>query len=342
MVSLGFLPLFTLGVARAQSAPAIVPFSLQYTAPQGCPTREDFEGAIVRRAPRAHSTIVGAGVTRFNAELVELGPGRVRGSLRVAQPDGAETRRAVDAQSCAQAIDYMALIAALILDPAAQALPTSPSQPLLPAGEGPSETEARVSPEPTPTGAERRLEKNRTEPAASHSKVATTRVRAGAWLGGTRESGVAPSAPLGMVLGVEASLDRASSWSPSLQASFLYTARAEEEMQSSGEASFRLIAARLALCPWRSPGPLRFRACAEFDAGALVVDAPQAQNMPWLAAGPSLQAEVDTGRVLALRLNLGAHGLLHHDRFLSGGDQLVYDVPAVSWHLDLGLVVRTP
>jgi len=146
---------------------------------------------------------------------------------------------------------------------------------------------------------------------------------------------------------VELAWARSSVWSPSVRLSALYTATAIETT-SLGDAEFRLLTGRLALCPLRfgADGAPAMLACAEFDGGELRgagrggTRNARTQSMPWLAAGLALKAVVPLSSWLGFEALAGVRGLVFHDRFLLNPEAVMHDVPAVSVGLGVGLAAR--
>jgi hypothetical protein len=98
--------------ARADSASERVARALaelEYTAPADCPDRAAF---IARVATRARAV---ASEPRRMSVRIEVHPQRVRGEIAIDDSAGARTARQIEAASCAEAADALALIAARAL-----------------------------------------------------------------------------------------------------------------------------------------------------------------------------------------------------------------------------------
>ena len=141
------------GLARAQAPlPEIV-----YRAPAGCPDAEAFTDRVrARRRPAQDSRTPTA--RRLEVRIEQRG-GRAIGHLRVVGADDALAQRSIEAATCGEAADALALIAALTLDPDAAEQPVRPA-PEPPASRGDTERKPstsdrdRGSPSGTPAPAE--------------------------------------------------------------------------------------------------------------------------------------------------------------------------------------------
>src|SRR5688500_17806525 len=100
-----------LGVANATAATGGPTFSVTYHALEECPNQATFEAAILARAPRAKKAATDAEAqVRIQAELND--PPRLRVSTR----DGMSQDREIVAEGCTEAMQSMAVIAAMILE----------------------------------------------------------------------------------------------------------------------------------------------------------------------------------------------------------------------------------
>jgi hypothetical protein len=296
-------------------------FSVSYEAAPDCPNRATFEAAILARSPGAKRVEAEAEV-RFEASL----PGGGHGArLKVELQDGTSQDREIVAEGCAEAMQSMAVIAAMILDaqpraasPGVQAAP--PTQPPLPA----AKTQA---PDDVP------------------SRFDVPRSRLDVTFAGNVESSAAPSLAWGGSAGLQLSRATSGHFSASARLS-LVAAQAPRARTPVGDARFRLLLARSHLCAvrveaWR----LEARLCAVVEAGALFGQGLDARNerdqtMPWIGAGLGALSSVQLSGPWAVELAGGARGLVVHDQFVFQPDTLIHEVPVFAWNSSLGLTLR--
>jgi hypothetical protein len=344
--------------ARGQLSAGDRSFSLEYRAPQGCPAAAALSEAIKARSAQATAVEPAVASVHLTVEILPSG----HSSLWVDLPEGS-FRREFQAVTCVEAVESVALMAAMVLDAAPEARRAmtqlsaeapAPSAEVAPPTETPSEP-VEPAPEPLPVAspvparAEQRAPVPRKPPASSF----VWRAAAGAGF----ETAVAPSPPVGGSFGLEGWLRRASIWSPSLRVGLFATTTATQQA-TAGDGKFRLLTSQLRLCPMRwSPGKaFRLLPCAQAEAGALTASGgggpvnTQEKSMPWIAFGASLRAELDLLGPLALEGGADAKGLARRDSFVfrtfnstgQGPDSLVYQVPTASFGFGLGLLLRLP
>jgi hypothetical protein len=107
-----------MGAPGARRLGAQVPESaslqLDYAAPDGCPARARFEQRLRARLSRH------AGRARLQVRIALAADGAV-GEISLARPHGASAVRKLTARDCEEAVDALALVAALMLEPPPQA-----------------------------------------------------------------------------------------------------------------------------------------------------------------------------------------------------------------------------
>jgi hypothetical protein len=292
---------------------------------------------------------------RFTLELRASGDE----SLWVDLPEGS-FRREFHAESCAEAVGSMAVIAVMVLEAAPaerRAMAEFPATETVASPSPESATSAVTatgaaapSSEPLPESLPRPLPAAIAlgRPASDNGRPASgAALHWAAFAGGGLETAVAPSAPVGFIAGGESWLSGSTWWSPSLRLSLLSTATATVNA-ADGDATFRLLAGRLAACPFRRSLAdwLRLVPCADFEVGSLRAQGggkalnPVGKTMPWLAPGASLRAELDLSTALSLEVGAGAKWLLRRDTFVFSPSSLVYQVPARSYDLSAAVLVR--
>jgi hypothetical protein len=340
--------------AQASSSDEQRRFAVEYQAPNGCPDALALIAAIASRSPGASAVAPEAAAVRFRVELSVDG----HDTLWVDLPEGS-SRREFEANSCAEALESMAVIASMVLeaDPKARLSATEAAVPSAPAAGQPAPSvvvepipaaKRPAPPAPAPLApAARRENEIARAPGRDHR---SRKLRFSVSAGGALEAAVAPSPPWGATAGVEASLTRARFLAPSLRAETFVSSKGVERT-ARGEGSFWLWTGRLSACPVRLAlaQPFRLLPCLAFDAGSLHAQGGGAathtkkQTMPWLAGGAMLRAQLDVWRGLSLEASGSVRALARRDSFIfSRPDSLVYAVPALSWGLAAGVSLRLP
>jgi hypothetical protein len=297
--------------------------------------------AAIQARTQRQTALVDDGTTtpRFRVELLERGPS----TLWVDLPEGS-SQRDLPAQPCANAVAAVAVIAAMVLDSelgpkttGAQAEPAVDESLALP----PSRPEP-AAPAPAPAAlppagvsvADRHLSGPASETGSRLDVVA----------GITWEGAVAPTPPLGGTGGLELRSRGRGWWAPRLRAELMATASSVETL-AAGDATFRLLTGRLSACAVQLPlaRAARLVPCASFDAGSLSAegsgsaDNVATKRMPWLALGVMTRLEVDLARWASLEGFTALRRLARHDRFVFRPETLVYDLPAWSPGMGVGL-----
>ncbi len=176
------------------------------------------------------------------------------------------------------------------------------------------------------------------------------RLRAGVYIDGRLDFGVAPFPAFGAGGGLDALLERDSWFSPSVRVGVVYVTGSASEPPLGG-ARLALRAVTLRACPLRLSfgAPFAFYGCGWFEGGLLTASprstpgATDDASMTWLGLGAAGRFEAAVGRHVALEAELGAFGLVQHDEFVvQPGDVNVYTVPAFSGAFSLGVVARWP
>jgi hypothetical protein len=112
--------LWAQGSAHAETAAE--PIRIEYEAVAGCPSQQEFEFQVLRRATKARLANAAEPARVFRVEL-KLEQGRVAGSLVIQEPDGATIARRVSGQQCNDVAVVLALASALAIDPRAELAP---------------------------------------------------------------------------------------------------------------------------------------------------------------------------------------------------------------------------
>ncbi len=336
----------------AAQADESVSYDLDYRAPAGCPAEATFTGLIARRTARARRSSDGAGKYRFTVE-VALNDAGARGTLRIAERDGGSSERDVPARDCANAIEAMALIAAVILDPRAAVASSDtanatrdnapPAATVPPAATAPPAASAPPAPERRAPVAKART--SATEPMpkqpAREPETKGAPWRARLRVAGLLQGAVAPGAAFGGAAGVEVFQPRHGVFEP--RAALTANFATAETSTPFGNANFLWYAGRVTACPLRWPEgvPVVLRACAFVDAGGLRGHGSNTQNARgstafWLAAGPALEVEVEVSSWLGLAVEGGLTVPAFHDSFIFVPQEVAHEVPGVGAWLAVG------
>ena len=289
---------------------------IEYSAPPECPDRGAFEESIRKRTERASKAAEGSAVPkRLDVRLEPTARG-VRGRLAVPDGSGGTTVREIEAATCAEAVDGLALIVALLFDPesaktVAEPEPTTKS--IVPAGraaDGPKRT--------------------------NHFAVNTSFIVA---------SGQAPE----VVPGGEIALALETPLGPHL----LLLARAGVRLtapvtisNTEGLATFKWWAGVIAVCPALAFGDQSFAQalCITFEQGVLAATGSETQNprsssRSWTAVGPGIAFRWAVLPPLFALVAVDALFPLNRDRFILGTEQ-IHEVPRVVVRGEVGLGVR--
>jgi hypothetical protein len=122
--------------AAAASEPAEPPPArLEVAAPPGCATSEDLETRVTQRSARIRfSPEPGAGLA-LRVAIVSQQAGTVAATLEITSADGSRAERRLGAATCGEALDALALMIAVLLDPRALVAPPAPARPPAPPAE---------------------------------------------------------------------------------------------------------------------------------------------------------------------------------------------------------------
>jgi hypothetical protein len=343
------------GSAMAQ--PDEEPVHLEYHAPPGCEDGAQFFARARSRAPRMRVARPDERARMFVVDIEQRG-GRTAGRLVVRNPEGRQTVREIEARDCSEAVDALALVVALVVNPraisqpAATAAPGEP-EPTLPAPTAPSSAPSPPAPDPptsTPLPPARATTEG--EAAANSSLPANLSRGASVWAfrTGLAAWGISAMAPEPL-LGARASaeiLHEGTRWmAPSFRASLGYMTRAGFVVDG-GTAHFSYAGTNLEICPLRIPpgGPLVLRPCVMADVGLLFsrgADAlnPQDVTRPWLDIGAGGRLEWMLGRRVGVELDVACTFPVWRDRFLFG-PRSFHRVAAVGGAVALGFLIRIP
>ena len=319
------------GALGAASESSVATVRLDVRAGQGCTLRTDLAARVTARTPRVRFTEAEDALV---AKVVFTVPksGGVVGELKLADQSGRTVTRRLLARSCDEAVDALALILAVTLDPtSAQSLsPSEPSEaPASSSADSPkppsSAVPSRIVPKPEarpPTPAE--PSSKSTPPslvsAAPFPETIPSRPRAGIYLAGQALSGPAPAMMPGISLYALGALDRSGPWSPALILGITHAWRSGLS-ERGGAASFVLDAASLDACMLRARlSVVEVRPCASAMVGRLTASgsrttAAAAASRPFATVGGTAVLGAGLGSMLELSLRLAVGATLIRDSY---------------------------
>jgi hypothetical protein len=365
-----------LGRAAEAPAPAEAPIHLELLARAACATRADLVERIRARSARLRFTDRAAGGPSLRVEIAAGPGGSAAAELTVVEAGMRRSARRLVAATCAQAVDAVALMIAILLDPSATAsgpaagaaagspamagagvpagspgvaamagadqtpaaAPAPPLSARAPAAEPAGAAPAIRVPPPEPAGGARPI------PAGAPPGARARHLGAGASFQGV--SGPAPRLMLGGAVGVVAALDGESILSPGLRLTAAHY-QLSGWVAAGGTADFSLDVLQLDVCPLGiRRARLGLRGCANATAGRLSARgydtyAPQARARPFASLGGGAAVTLDLGAHLELEGLLGAGRPLVRDAF-EFSPEVFHRVPAVTATFGLGLGLRFP
>jgi hypothetical protein len=321
-----------------------VPFRVDYRAQPTCPSVDAFSAELVERSRQLRIAGPTEAASLFEVELRER-EGGFAGMLLLHEPNGRVTEREVASASCDEVVSALALIAAVLIDPA--------SGQSTGAGARTASNETRRAAPP-----ERRAPVRRTKPAPeprapeaetqNASVPPRRRVLFGAGIGTVLEDAVAPGVAAGLFGELDASVGTDGVVHPlvALQVARTLTTRAETE---AGIAELTFTAARLLACPLRWPpsDALSLRPCASAEVGFLrasgtATSLRASSDALWFAPGLGARIEARPAAGLRLTLDAGVVFPVTRDRFYFDPDtpqNTAFEVPAIGGTGRLGLIV---
>lgn len=316
--------------ALAQTPGAV---SVVFEAPPDCGSQSEFE-ARVRGRTRTRTLEPTAATdsrpSRFEVSL-RRDEERVLGSLTIYETSGDANTREIEAASCSEAIDGLALIAALTLDPTSnlKAEPTEPAEPTPPTSGEPTQ--------PPPTTDERAETRPSTPPELDEQPSERRPIRAA--LDGSvsvlATTGVSPESGLGLEPALGLFTD-ALVRSGSLLRVGGRIVRSHDVALAEGDATLEWRALMAQLCPALLPlhESLWITGCVAAEVGELAgqgrdTQNPRTRTSTWGALGPALLARWEVLSPLFVQVGGEALFPLNRDRFLLA-DATVYEIPPVS------------
>ncbi len=335
---------------RSQASPA----RLFVDAEPTCATDTAIAARVATRSQKLAFAADGGG-PQLRVRIERTAAGAVDAALWIAI-DGRSSERRLHAASCAEAVDAVALLITLALDPAAatraqtprsKPAPAAPSTPAPPsAAEAPpsaASLDAGPSPAPPPapvaTGSPR-------EPEREPAKGAPAEFSFAAHLEGRGLFGPAPAMLTGAGIAVLVSWERDSVLTPALGLAASHSWLGPVET-AGGRASFQLQLVRLDACILRVRfGPAALRGCGtgaigSYHARGSDTYEPRSHARLFSLAGGALFAEVALGSRAVVRATAGLAAPLRRDAFEFRPD-VFHRVAALALDLGLGVGARFP
>ena len=313
---------------RALNAQEFAPTLLSYRAPVGCPEVADFQRSVQRRS--AHVRFVDEGSHDRELSIVLRKDGDfTNGELRLIERDGSLRQRSVRFNSCGEAVEGLALITLVSLDPKALLQPEKAAEP------PPTPT-----PAPTPKPGPRRLS------ALPRLVAVAPESRTELALGVEFNSAfrALPATAFGGSLFVDVGSNSPSWFAPLLRVAVGHVQRRGLSSNETGEAeaNFSLTLATLSACPLRvAGGPFALRPCAFVSGGLLHAWGSnttelEPQSRPYGAWGGSLQIFARASQMIEMVTDMAAGPTVFRDRF--GFDEaLIWKTPPLYLSGGVGL-----
>lgn len=308
--------------ARGQSAGD--PVHVDYQAPARCPDERAFLRRVRARIPGLRSPTADEAPRVFRIRVVE-DEGRFLGSLTITEPDGAVSDRSIPAESCAEAVDALALVAALAIDPRALS-----ARPVEVKGVEPPK------PAPKPAGP---------QPVEPEASEMTWSAELGAGLHGA--SGVSPEPVLAWSASAGLGFTASGLVDPMLRGGVAWSPERTFDGQQ-GAATFEWISALVDLCVLEfdlgtngSVRPCLTLELGEVRARGVRVESPNNATRTWAATGGLVEGAWRFSGPLQLVGSAAAVLPLQRDRYWVA-TELIHEVPLVAARVGLGLALRWP
>jgi len=304
--------------SRAARAQAAGPTLIAYRAPEGCPSLIDFQRSVQRRSTRVRFVADGSHERELSIVIRKEGES-AQGELRLVERDGRVSQRNVRFTTCAEAVEGLALIAVVSLDP--QALLEQASAPSPDAAAPVAAASKPSEPAAKPTS----KQASATQSAVATAPASNPRVALGATFN------VAPRALPETALGGSLFMDVASIseslFAPLLRVAVSHVERRGLSSSDGAEANFTLTLATLSACPLRATGGfLELRPCAFVSGGVLYAWGSDTTNLqqrtrPYGALGGSVLLLAHASQAIDLVADLALGATLVRDTFGFQQDQ---------------------
>ena len=276
----------------AVSADAPILAALDIQAPATCATREALMARVLARAPRIRFTDGRDATIALRATVQPTSRGPTVAELVVFPAGKPRTTRRLTAKSCAEALDALALVIAIALDPTSESpgaidagsdssgADRAGSKPSVPEASSRAPAAESFAAESKETAPEVRPPRSPSwPPSPSPPRARVARYAFGVTAGAL--FGPAPRALPAVGAFVNAEVDRGSVWSPALELSARHGTR-DRLVEPGGTAEFALDTLTVDLCPLR----LRASALQARPCGAVLGGAWQPRGRPLTPRAP--------------------------------------------------------
>jgi hypothetical protein len=291
---------------RAQ-AEDLQPTLLVYKAPADCPLVGDFQSSVERRSSRIHFVDEGSHDRELSIFLHKDGDFTV-GELRLIEQNGTLRQRSVRFTTCAEAVEGLALIATVSLDPEALVQEPKPVPATPPEATPPAPKPALIEPRrPAPT------------PAPAHEEKIIAQTDIGAEANAFFRA--LPETAFGASFFVDVSSSSRHLFSPSIRGAISYAERLGVSGDGDTKADVKFALFSVLGCPLRiGENVVIFRPCASFSGGALYTrgldtPTPNPSYSPQFSGGGSAVLSVHLSEALELAADAGVGVTFIRDRF---------------------------
>jgi hypothetical protein len=333
------LALIAVDAAAQETTPPSARGALRVDAAERCATRDAIVARVAERSQRIE--LVDDAPLVLRAVVQESTRNLVSAELHVTWPDGRTSLRRLNAPSCAEALDALALLITLTLDPSAALTPANAEkEPVITEAPPAAESKSPAS-EPQPQPQPESESESRASPTSE--PFALSHVAFGLAAHGLL--GVAPRLMPGIGASALVAFDGHGLWTPLLQVRVTHAWASATE--AAGTADFQLDRADLVACVigLRS-ATLAARACVTGAIGRLHARGsetydPNDHARLWVSAGAELLLSAELVGPLQLQAGAGLAVPLRRDRF-AFAPRVFHRVAAAVLYGHLGLAVRFP
>lgn len=324
---------------------------LDYQAPDGCPDQAAFEALVRSRTP--HLTFVGRGEARTFDVSIDAGP-PTTGRLVVRRDGRIDGSRQIQAASCGEVTEALALMVALAVDPTALLPPPigepAAADPALPSPASAPIADA-IPPLPSSQQEQPRAPDSVSAPRYGVHPPGPALVRPvparTLYLGADLAvvTNVSPNAIVGAAPYAGWRGTRRGWMEPEVRIAFIRGSNANFAV-AGGTASFTWTVGQADGClPSWPEGPVHVLACARLEAGVLDgtgggVASARSANRGWLSAGPLLRFEWTVVAALFLDADVAVMGHVTEYHFYFGPNATIYTVPLGGLEAAAGLGVH--
>jgi len=313
------------------------PTLLSYRVPEGCPTAADFQRSVQSRSARVRFVEQGAHDRELSIAMHKDGDFMI-GALRLIEGDGSLRKRNVRFSTCAEAVEGLALIAVVSLDPQALLRPQEAQQSTAspaPAASAPTVASASAA---APVRVPPAQPKQAPVPLRRPTKLRLA-------LGGEFNWApfALPATALGGTLFADFASRSESALAPLFRAAISHVERRGLSAGAAADANFTLTLATLSACPLHfAGGGLALRPCAFVSGGALYAwgsgtTNPEHSSRPYGALGGSVLVFAHASQAIDIVADLAVGGSLLRDRFGIAGAE-PWRTPAL--YLSTGIGTR--